>query len=327
MRLKVNIFFLKNTALTLEIALQGVFRIRRASLQAEALRQAKLKDIRSVVVIQRICRGWIMRYRRKKDNLLKKISLTRIRQIYRRRMRAALIITNFIREVSQLVQHKIASKQCYQNKRVHPILEKMKRMTFELDATYTRIQQDTFFERMYLNKIPSVKKRKLRPIKSQSVMPADTESRRFKSILSDQDGEMSPGIEKLKSSQNPNDIETRKEVTPVMAPAFTSSFMLPRDSLHRSRLIPIKHKFSIPQNRSFLTEKSVLSDDSSYMESVKSKIYLSPIDAMATRSVFKMNSVQVEDDAYDLTDDQNNDELSPSLLNRLRDIYSYSTVS
>ena len=285
---------------------------------------SKLKDMRAVVLVQKVCRGWLMRFHRKREILMKKIAIIRIRQKYRRRMQAALIITSFIRHVSVLTHRKSDCRTIYQSKRIQPIIEKTQRLAFELDATYTRIKQDTFFDKMYLNKLPKMKQKKLRPMKSSAVVVDDLESRRFKSILSDQDGTMSPTMEKLKSQANLPDhtphtsITLQSESQVIISPSTSIGFELPRDSRHRSRLIPIKHQFSVPQNRSFLVEKANISD-SAYIEAMKAKIYLSPIHSTATRSVQKSYSSQSVDSSIDSS---NNDDraLSPTLLCRLRDI-------
>lgn len=305
------------------LALQGVFKARRASLRSDALKLTKLKDMRAVVIVQKVCRGWLLRFHQKREILLKKIAITRIRQKYRRRMQAALIITSFIRHVSELTQKKNESKVDYQSKRVQPIIEKTQRLAYELDATYTRLKQDTFFDKMYLNKLPKMKQKKWRPIKSQAVSIEDNEGRRFKSILSDPDGSMSPTIEKLKSQTTLPDQSTitlPSESPVTMVPSVSSGFELPRDSLHRSRLMPVKHnKFSVPQNRSFLVEKASISN-SGYIHAIKSKIYLSPIHSTAAKSIPKKHSSSQSVDSSIDSNNCNDRALSPTLLSRLRDV-------
>ena len=278
--------------------------------------------MRAVVLVQKVCRGWLMRFHRKREILMKKIAIIRIRQKYRRRMQAALIITSFIRHVSVLTHRKSDCRTIYQSKRIQPIIEKTQRLAFELDATYTRIKQDTFFDKMYLNKLPKMKQKKLRPFKSQAALADDPESRRFRSILTDQDGALPPAIEKIRYQTTSPDqgipMQTESQVT--LSPSLSSGFQLPKDSLHRSRLISMKHHFSVPQNRSFLVEKAKISNDNAYLDEVKSKIYLSPIHKTATKSIPKKHLSRSVDSSVGLANNIDDRELSPTLLSRLRDV-------
>ena len=80
---------------------------------------------------------------------------------------------------------------------------------------------------------------------------------------------------------------------PVGGEALLSSsvYVLPGDTLHRSRLVPSRHALSVNNAaRAFIKDSSRIIDTKAYIDRVKQHIYLPPVVAVAKRSQTKLSA-------------------------------------